>query len=206
MLSDWLLKRVIQSTQLQLKTTTVYGHSQYILWWFLWGVANPRSQLILAQITIPVHFWPIPKFQLILRLNSQCPVIYLGKSQLQVNGHTCPLLWAIDHNRVFSALSEGEKLQASDCFSRWRHFEDFGCFWTVKLPIREEKLISSQHVGGKNKLRLKYPFFSNWGQWCVVPGARCEVDHLGHLPTTGGGGGHGPSAPPGRSAYAATCM
>ncbi len=40
-----------------------------------------------------------------------------------------------------------------------RHFEDFGCFWTEKLPIWEKNIPSSQHVGGKNKIKLNCQFF-----------------------------------------------
>ncbi len=47
-----------------------------------------------------------------------------------------------------------KKIQASDFFYYRKHIEDFSYFWTEKLPIWEKNLLSSQHVGGKNKIKL----------------------------------------------------
>ncbi len=38
-------------------------------------------------------------------------------------------------------------------------FEILVCFWAEKLPIWEKNILFSQHVGGKNKIKLKCQFF-----------------------------------------------
>ncbi len=44
---------------------------------------------------------------------------------------------------VFVPCRREKKLQVSDFFYCWRHFEDFSYFWTEKLPIGEKFTVFS---------------------------------------------------------------
>ncbi len=61
---------------------------------------------------------------------------------------------------VFMPCQRRKKnLRSQIFFSCRRHFENVGCFGAEILPIWEKNILSSQHLGGKNKIKLICQFF-----------------------------------------------
>ncbi len=99
--------------------------------------------------------------------------------------------------RRFLCLVGGKKITKkkhfrSQIFSCRKHLKILVALWAEKLLIWGKNILSSQHVGGKNKIKLKCQFFSRWGQLYLIGGL---VAHTIYWDWPYRGGGREANAP-----------